>query len=80
MDQQACKTKASNMLMLPKEKSKIAELIGKKCVKNCFVNRAVHSILGSSWGKGSFRIKAMAGSKSSRWCDTRLFYFIRQNK
>ena len=54
------------MLMLPKEKSKIAELLGKKCVINCFVNRIVLSILGSSWGTGSFRIKALVGSKSSR--------------
>ena len=39
--QASCKTDASNVLMLPKDKSKMARLIGEKCMINCFVNSSL---------------------------------------
>ena len=47
--QASCKTDASNVLMLPKDKSKMARLIGEKCIINCFVNKVVNSSLLDTW-------------------------------
>ena len=43
--QASCKTEVSNMLVLPNGKSKIARLIGEKCIINCFVNKVINTIL-----------------------------------